>query len=77
MQETGARDRREYMEQYRETHKEHLAELNHALWEKNKDKINEKRGIKHQCEVCGGKYTTRHKTTHAQSKKHQEALNNQ
>ena len=40
------RDRREYMKQYREAHKEHLAELNRALWEKNKDKINEYRGEK-------------------------------
>ena len=37
MSETIARDRREYMKQYRESHKEHLADLNHALWERIKN----------------------------------------
>ena len=67
------RDRREYMKQYREAHKEHLAELNRALWEKNKDKINERRSEKHECEICGGRYTTKHKPTHEKTKKHQAA----
>ena len=68
MPETGARDRREYMKQYRVNHKEHLAELNHALWEKNKDQINEKRNVKHYCEICGGRYNLRHKSTHEKRK---------
>ena len=69
------RDRREYMKQYREAHKEHLAELNRALWEKNKDKINEYRSEKKVCEICGGCYTVRHKATHEKSERHQAAAN--
>ena len=74
MSETRVRDRREYMRQYRESHREHLKELNHTYWERNKESINERRNTKHHCEICEGRYTMRHKHTHEHSKKHQRAL---
>ena len=74
MPETVARDRREYMKQYRENHKEHLAELNHALWEKNKEIIKERRNQKHDCEICGGKYTLSGWSHHSKTQKHKNAL---
>ncbi len=40
----------------------------------NKEAMNAKKSIKHNCDVCGGKYTTRHKSTHFKSKKHQKAI---
>ena len=77
MSETRVRDRREYMRQYRESHREHLKELNKAYWERNKESINERMNTKHQCEICGGRYTTKHRNTHEHSKKHQKALETQ
>ncbi len=43
-------------------------------YEDNKEAINAKRNIKHNCDVCGGKYTTAHKAIHFKSKKHQKAI---
>jgi len=43
-------------------------------YEDNKEAINEKKNIKHNCDVCGGKYTTSHKAKHFKSKKHQKAI---
>ena len=74
MPESRVRDRREYQKQYYESHKERFKELNHEHWERNKELINERRNAKHQCDICGGRYTTKHKTTHEHSKKHQRAL---
>ena len=62
------------MKQYRENHKDRLKELNELYWERNKESINERRNAKHQCEICGGRYTTKHKIIHEQTKKHQSKL---
>ena len=75
MSETIARDRRDYMKQYWESHKKHLADLNHALWEKNKESIKERRNAKHQCEQCGGRFTLSGKAHHEKTRKHQNSLN--
>ena len=74
MSETRVRDRREYRKQYYENNKERVKEVSHAYWERNKEAINERRNAKHQCYICGGRYTTKHKSTHEHSKKHQRAL---
>jgi hypothetical protein len=40
----------------------------------NKEALNKKQNIKHNCDVCGGKYTTRNKSVHFKSKMHQKAI---
>ena len=73
MPETIARDRREYMKQYNETHKERKAMLNHAYWEANKERINERRNAKHNCETCG-QNTLSGWSTHTKTNKHQNEI---
>jgi len=43
-------------------------------YEDNKEAINKKKNIKHNCDVCGGKYTAASKARHFNSKKHQKAI---
>ena len=74
MTENKVRDRREYKKQYYESHKEHLKEVFHAYWERNKEAISERRNAKHQCDKCGGRYTMRNKSQHEHSKKHLRSL---
>jgi len=61
---------KEKIKEYREANKEVIAEREKKYREANKEKLREK----HTCE-CGGKYTLKHKSTHAKSKKHQEYMN--
>ena len=67
--------------EYRDDNKEVIAERGKEYYEENKEVIKErgkkyreankeKLREKHTCE-CGGKYTLKHKSTHAKSKKHQ------
>ena len=74
---TRGQQRKEYMKQYRENHKQHMRELDRVNYEKNKETIKEKRGVKCNCEVCGGNCTLRHKTTYEKTQKHQAVANNQ
>ena len=71
---TSNYNRQAYQKQYREAHKERKAELMKLLWEKNKEAINERRNQQFQCDVCGGKYTFKHKLDHEQSKKHKNVI---
>jgi len=64
----------EQKKQYYEDNKEAINEQKKQYYEKNKEAINAKRNIKHNCDVCGGKYTTAHKAIHFKSKKHQKAI---
>jgi 5-methylcytosine-specific restriction endonuclease McrA len=57
-----------------EDNKEAICEKNKQRYADNKEAINAKRNIKHNCDVCGGKYTTAHKARHFNSKKHQKAI---
>ena len=66
--------RKEYLRQYREANKERLAEKDHALYMKNKEAILAQKSQKFQCEICGGKYTHRHKNTHEKTLMHQQAV---
>ena len=78
-----------YDKQYRQEHKEALQarhtqyyQEHKAVWlayekeyyEKNKDQIALKKSEKFNCDICGGKYTRRHKSSHEKSIKHREAL---
>jgi hypothetical protein len=60
--------------QYYADNKEALIEKQKQYYEDNKEAINEQKRIKHNCDVCGGKYTTVNKATHFKSKKHQKAI---
>ena len=74
MSENKVRDRREYKKQYYESHKEHLKEVFHAYWERNKEAISERRNAQHHCDICGGRYTLRNKSRHEHSNMHLRAL---
>ena len=74
MTEAPAQARSEYFKRYRETHREHLAALEHARWERKKEELKEIRNAKHACEMCGGRFTYSNKSFHEKSKKHQAAL---
>ena len=41
---------------------------------KNADAENARRNVKHNCDVCGGKYTLSNKAIHYKTKKHQKAI---
>ena len=60
--------------QHYEDNKEAINEKHKQYYADNKEAINAKRNIKHNCDVCGGKYTTAHKAIHFKSKKHQKAI---
>jgi len=76
MTEAPAQDRKEYFKRYREAHREHLAALEHARWERKKEELKEIRNAKHQCDICGGRFTMSNKSFHVKTKKHQAALSN-
>lgn len=40
----------------------------------NKDKINERRYVKHDCPICYGRYSLAHKTQHERTQRHVKAL---
>ena len=43
-------------------------------YQENKETLKAKANIKHNCDVCGGKFTHQNKKRHSNSKKHQRAL---
>ena len=60
---------KEHYEEYRENTKEQKAQYDKEFREKNKEKIQAKRGVKITCE-CGGKYTMQHKAAHFKTQMH-------
>ena len=73
---TRGQKRREYQKMYREAHREEKQLWSMLYWLENKDAINEKRSQKLKCDIRGGNYTLRHKSTHVKSERHLEALSN-
>ena len=80
------RDRREYMKQYREAHKEHKAEYMRQYNEEHKERKAELAKEWYQrnksrilepcvCDVCGHTYVFKHKRRHEQSNPHKAAAN--
>jgi len=59
-----------YGKQYYSENTETLKAYNKQYRADNAETINSK----HNCDVCGGKYTLKHKSTHYKSKKHQKAI---
>ena len=74
MPEPVSQDRKEYLQRYRETHREHFRALEHARWERKKEELKEIRNAKNECEICGGRFTYSNKSFHVKTKKHQAAL---
>ena len=70
---TRGQKRSEYQKQYRESHKEHIKELNDALYIKNYEKLY----TATDCNICGGRYSLHSKPRHERCKKHQQALEHQ
>ena len=60
---------KEHYEEYRENTKEQKAQYDKEYNKNNKEKIQEKRGVKITCE-CGGKYTHHHKAAHFKTQMH-------
>ena len=63
-----------YYKQYQSDNAETIKQQNKQYRAKNADKIKQWQKTKHNCDVCGGKYTLRNKSTHFKSKKHQKAI---
>ena len=59
-----------YQKQYQTENAEAIKTYKKQYREDNSDKINSK----HNCDVCGGKYTMTNKSQHYKSKKHQKAI---
>lgn len=59
-----------YQKKYRSDNPEKMKVYQKKYRTNNSETINEK----HNCDVCGGKYTLKHKSTHYKSKKHQKAI---
>jgi hypothetical protein len=72
---TSAERRLEYLNKWREDHREHLAELSKAYYTKHKEAIDAWKAKKNECDVCGGSYTNGNKSLHEKSEQHQRALN--
>jgi rRNA maturation endonuclease Nob1 len=62
-------NKKEYRKRYRIEHAENLKEYNAQYKADHYDYINEK----HICNVCGGKYTTKHQKNHERTNKHKKA----
>ena len=60
---------KEYRKEYREKNKNAIKEH----YENSKDKLNKQ----YICDVCKGKYTYNHKSTHIKTQKHQKFINKQ
>lgn len=65
-----AEDYDEYMQQYRAAHRDRMRAYNKDYYEKNREKLTEK----HDCELCGGKYTILNKFAHCKSTPHKKVL---
>jgi hypothetical protein len=64
---------KQYDAKYRENHKEDIKIKKKLYGQKNKDKINSRRGAHYLCE-CGMQYSLGHRARHYKSKKHQDYL---
>ena len=51
-----------------------IKEYKSQRYQANKTESNARRNVKHDCNVCGGKFTLRHKSQHFKTKKHQRAI---
>jgi hypothetical protein len=62
---------RRYGKEYYEKNKERVLARQKSRYDTNNDTFK----IKHTCEVCGGKYTTKNKNHHEKTQKHKNKVN--
>ena len=67
-------DIKAYKKQYQSDNAEDIKAYKKQYYTKNSDKINARRSVKHNCDVCGGKYTLSNKSQHYKTKTHQKAI---
>ena len=60
---------------YRENNQDKIKEMKKQWYEQNKLRIAQKGSTKHDCQICGGKFTYTNKHVHEKSQRHQKALN--
>jgi hypothetical protein len=59
-----------YKKQYRANNVDKIKQYR----DENAEAENARRNVKHNCDVCGGKYTMRNKSKHNKTEKHQKAI---
>lgn len=64
----------EYFKEHYLEHKENKLDYARQYRSENKTRIREQANIKHECSVCGGKYSNTNKARHETSNRHQLAL---
>ena len=75
-----------YNANYKQVNRQQIAEYNANYYRENRQQASEYQvnykqenrehlNAKHDCELCGGKFTTKHKSRHLKSKKHKTAVN--
>lgn len=64
------------MVEYYKSHKLQMDEKHKEYLQKNKEKLKAYLNKKNNCDICGGCYTFRNKSTHNKSVKHTNAINN-
>jgi hypothetical protein len=69
-------EKAEYDTKYRQNHRQELTEYQAKYRQDHQEEIKQKQNVKHECEVCGGKYTQSNKACHIKSKKHETAQSN-
>ena len=63
-----------YKRQYRQDNRDDLNAKEKQRYQDNKDEIKAKKNVKHDCVICGGRFSVRNKSRHFKSKKHQKAI---
>ena len=66
--------KKQYQKKYYSNNAEDIKAYHKQYRADNRDKINTQRKVKHNCDVCGGKYTLNNKSIHYKSQKHQKAI---
>ena len=67
---SGFETKQEYNANYRQVNKQQKSEYNAKYKQENREHLN----AKHECEICGGKYTHQNKAHHLNSNKHKQAV---
>lgn len=71
---SNAVEPRVYKNSWYAKNREEYLEYMRLEYIKNRDTIVAKRREKHDCHLCGGRYTADHRAVHTRSKKHQKAV---
>jgi hypothetical protein len=72
--EDNLEKKHEQNKQYRIDNADTIRKKSKQYQQKNADTIREKKNVKHNCSVCGGRYTHGNKSIHFRTKVHQRAM---